>query len=108
MEIIEPNPLLLDYMSDAQGLFTDFDGAKREFVDADEWHYVPSQLEQNIYLLRRLDERGLLKDHNSIFDCGIGLATTMFDLYLQSKEIEGKTFEFGVIIHGNQLSIALV
>lgn len=94
MEIIEPNPLLLEYMSVAQGLFTDFDGAKKEFVDADEWHYVPSQLEQNIYLLRRLEEKSLLKKHNSVFDCGIGLGTTMFDLYLQSREMEGKTFVF--------------
>lgn len=95
MEIIEPHPLLIDYMSKAQGLFTDFDGAKKDFVDADEWHYVPSQLEQNIYLLRRLDERGLLARHNSVFDCGIGLATTMFDLYLQSQDIKDRTFEFG-------------
>jgi len=94
-EIIEPNPLLLDYISEARALFTDFDGAKKEFVDAEEWHYVPSELEQNIYLLKRLDERGLLDESNSVFDCGVGLATTMFDLYLQSKEIEGKEFTFG-------------
>lgn len=94
-EIIEPNPLLLDYISEARALFTDFDGSKREFVDADEWHYVPSELEQNIYLINRLDEKGLLAESNSVFDCGIGLATTMFDLYLQSKDIVGKTFTFG-------------
>ena len=94
-EIIEPNPVLLDYLSHARSLFTDFDGTRKEFVDADEWHYLPSELEQNIYLMKRLDERGLLNEENSVFDCGIGLATTMFDLYLQSKEIAGKKFTFG-------------
>lgn len=93
-EFVEPHPMLLEYISHAQGLFVDFDGARGEFINNDEWHYVPSELEQNIFLLRRLDERGLLGEHTSVFDCGIGLATTMFDLYLQSQEMVGKTFEF--------------
>lgn len=94
-EIIEPHPKLMQYLADASALFTDFDGGLKVFVDNDEWHYIPSELDQNIYLMRRLEEKGLLKSHNSVFDCGIGLATAMFDLHLQSGEIEGKTFEFG-------------
>jgi hypothetical protein len=93
-EFVEPHPMLMQYIADAQGLFVDFDGGRREFIDHDEWHYVPSELEQNIFLLRRLGERGLTKENNKVFDCGIGLATTMYDLYLQSQEIEDKTFEF--------------
>lgn len=93
-EFVEPHPLLLDYISEAQGLFVEFDGARREFINNDEWHYIPSELEQNIFLLRRLDERGLLRPSNRIFDCGIGLATTMYDLYLQSKEMVDKKFAF--------------
>ncbi len=95
MEIVEPNPKLMEYLADAHALFTDFDGGLREFINNEEWHYVPSELEQNIYLLRRLDERGLISEKCSVFDCGIGLASTMFDLYLQSNEIGGKTFTFG-------------
>jgi hypothetical protein len=94
-EIIEPNPLLLEYLSIAGGLFTDFDGGLKEFVNNEEWHYIPSELEQNIYLIKRLNDKDLLSENNSVFDCGIGLATTMFDLYLQSKDIKNKTFTFG-------------
>lgn len=93
-EIIEPNPLLLEYLSIASALFTDFDGGLREFVNNEEWHYIPSELEQNIYLIKRLNDKDLLSESNSVFDCGIGLATTMFDLYLQSKDIKNKTFTF--------------
>jgi hypothetical protein len=93
-EFVEPHPRLMQYLADAQGLFTDFDGSRGEFINSDEWHYIQSELEQNIFLLRRLDERGLLGEKNSVFDCGIGLASTMFDLYLQSSEIEGKEFRF--------------
>ena len=84
-EIIEPHPILMDYIADASALFTDFDGGLKDFINNEEWHYVPSELEQNIYLMKRLDEQGLIADNNYIFDCGIGLGTNMFDLYLQSK-----------------------
>lgn len=94
-EIIEPHPILMDYIADASALFTDFDGGLKDFINNEEWHYVPSELEQNIYLMKRLDEKGLITDNNYIFDCGIGLGTTMFDLYLQSKELTGKEFKFG-------------
>lgn len=96
-EFVDPHPKLMEYLADAQGLFTDFDGTRGEFINHDEWHYIPSELEQNIFLLRRLDERGLLGESNWIFDCGIGLASTMFDLYLQSEDIADKKFRFSGI-----------
>lgn len=92
-EIIEPHPLLIEYLQIANGLFCDFDGGKKEFIDFDEWHYVPSNLEQNIYLLKRLEEKNLLPNEINICDCGIGLGTTMYDVYLQSKEID-RRFKF--------------
>lgn len=93
-EIIEPNPLLIEYLEISNSLFCDFDGGKSEFINNEEWHYVPSNLEQNIFLLKRLYDIGLLKNEVNICDCGIGLGTTMYDLYLQSKEIEDKKFTF--------------
>lgn len=93
-EIIEPHPLLIEYLEKASGLFCDFDGSKKEFLDFDEWHYVPSNLEQNIYLLKRLQEQNLLPNDVNICDCGIGLGTTMYDLYLQSQDITDKKFKF--------------
>ena len=96
VEIIEPHPLLIEYLQISNGLFCDFDGSKREFIDFDEWHYVPSNLEQNIYLIKRLEEQNLLSNEVNICDCGIGLGTTMFDLYLQSKEIDKKFTFSGV------------
>ena len=94
IEIIEPNPILLDYIKEASSLFCDFDGGKKEFLDFDEWHYVPSNLEQNIFILKRMDEKSLLNENVNICDCGIGLGSTMFDLYLQSKEFTNKSFTF--------------
>jgi hypothetical protein len=91
---IEPHPLLLEYIGEANALFCDFDGGKREFIDNDEWHYVPSNLEQNIYLLKRIDELGILPSEVDICDCGVGLGTTMFDFYLQSQELNDKKFTF--------------
>ena len=93
-EIIEPHPLLIEYLEIASGLFCDFDGSKKEFIDFDEWHYVPSNLEQNIFLLKRLEEKGLLQDEINICDCGIGLGTTMYDFYLQSQYLSNKRFTF--------------
>ena len=101
-EIIEPNPLLIEYVKISNALWTEFDSitqllAKSEAIAADEWHYVMSNLEQNILLLQRLEEKGLLQDEVNICDAGIGLGTALFDLYLQSKEIKNKKFSFSGI-----------
>jgi hypothetical protein len=95
LQEVDPNPELVTYFHESRGLWTEFDGSKKEFIEASEWHYILSNIEQNIFLLQRLDERNLLKDENHICDCGIGLGTALFDIYTQSKLFEdGKTFTF--------------
>ena len=60
MKIIEPNPILIEYVKKCNSLFTEFDSLKKDFVESDEWHYIMSNLEQNIFLLQRLKEKNLL------------------------------------------------
>ena len=93
-EILEPSPILIEYYQKA-----------REFEMADmltnkvgdgEWLYIQSNLDQNIFLLKRLDDLGLIPHSGKICDCGIGLGTAIFDIYLQSKEI-GKDYSFAGI-----------
>ena len=93
-ETVEPNPKLIEYYSISKSLFTDFDDKKNEFDSEQEWHYILSNLDQNIFLLKRLDDLNLLKDSIKMVDCGIGLGTTLYDFYLQSKEFKNKTFYF--------------
>lgn len=90
IEEVEPNKELITYFHKSKGLYTDFDGNKKEFIESNEWHYILSNIEQNIFLLKRLDERNLLKSENNICDCGVGLATALFDIYLQSKDLDNK------------------
>jgi hypothetical protein len=95
VEEIEPNKELVKYYQDSKSLFTDFDSSKPNFLQDEEWHYVVSNIELNIFLLQRLDERKLLLNHNIVCDCGIGLGVALFDMYQQSKLFkDGKTFEF--------------
>ena len=91
---VDPSPQLISYFQESKALWTDFDGNKKQFVDSKEWHYILSNIEQNIFLLKRLEERDLLKVENHIVDCGIGLGTALFDIYLQSKEFSDRTFTF--------------
>ena len=91
---IEPNPLLINYFHKSRGLYTDLDGSLPQFCDNEEWHYILSNLETNIFLLKRLDERGLLKKENKIVDCGIGLGTALYDIMIQSQDFPQSTFEF--------------
>ena len=92
-EVIEPDPLLLEYHSMAESMWTQFDGNKPEFADGQKWYYIMSDMEQNIFLLKRLYERGLIKDGAKMVDCGIGLGTALYDFFLQSKYL-GLSFEF--------------
>jgi hypothetical protein len=90
---IEPNPLLIEYVKKSNALWTEFDNISSP--DSDEWHYIMSKLEQNIFLLKRIEEKGLLnKDSYNICDAGIGLGSALFDIYLQSKEFTDKKFHF--------------
>lgn len=97
-EIIEPNLILIEYVQLSNSLPTLFDDQlKRDQLDSGEWPYIMSKIEQNIFLLKRLDKLGLLKSEVSICDAGIGLGSALFDLYLQSKEITDKKFIFSGI-----------
>ena len=91
---VEPHPLLIEYWQVTQGLDCNADSSKKEFIESGEWSYIPSDLEKTIFLLKRLEEVNLLPKELNICDCGIGLGTTMFDLYLQSKEFEHIKFTF--------------
>jgi hypothetical protein len=98
MEIIEPNPILIEYVKKCNSLFTEFDSLKKDFVESDEWHYIMSNLEQNIFLLERLKQNNLLnKNTINICDAGVGLGSALFDIYLQSKEIKDIKFTFTCI-----------
>lgn len=89
--IVEPNPTLVEYYHKAK----DFE--MREMlvskVGDGEWLYIQSNIDQNIFLLKKLDNLGLIPDFGKVCDCGIGLGTAIFDIYLQSKEL-GKDYSF--------------
>ena len=89
--IVDPNPVLVEYYQKAKEY-----EIKEMFISKvgdGEWLYIQSNIDQNIFLLKRLDESGLIPDSGTICDCGIGLGTALFDIYLQSKEI-GKKYSF--------------
>lgn len=93
-EIIEPNPLLIEYVKMANSLWTEFDNMNQN-TERKEWHYIMSNLEQNIFLLKRLEEKKLLPEGEiNICDAGIGLGSALFDIYLQSKDIDNRVFNF--------------
>jgi hypothetical protein len=84
-EILEPSPLLVEYYQSAKHFeMGEFLLSK---VGDGEWLYIQSNLDQNIFLLRRLDDLGLLPVVGRVCDCGIGLGTALFDIYLQSKDL---------------------
>ena len=89
-ELVEPNPLLIEYLEIAYNLNNQVNKDLEEFFQAGEWHYIQSDIETNIFLLKRLDEEGLLPHEINMCDCGIGLGTILYDLYLQSKEFDNK------------------
>jgi hypothetical protein len=89
--IIEPNPILIEYYQTAK-VFEMADMLNSKVGDG-EWLYIQSNLSQNIFLLKKLDDFGLIPDSGKICDCGIGLGTAIFDIYLQSKDL-GKEYSF--------------
>lgn len=100
-EIIEPNPILIEYVKQSNSLWTEFDSLSQMFhyseqIINNEWHYIMSNLEQNIFLLKRLDEKNILPEEVNICDAGIGLGAALFDIYLQSKEINKKFNFYGI------------
>lgn len=92
-EEVEPNPELVSYFQETQK----FNASLPEsFLDGNEFYNITSNIEQNIFLINRLEERGLLKESNRIIDCGIGLGFALFDFYLQSLDSK-KSFSFSGI-----------
>lgn len=95
-EIIEPHPQLLQYAEIAYNLIPIINKDLEVFFQAGEWHYIQADIETNILLLKQLEDMGLLTNQINICDCGIGLGTVLFDLYLQSKEMPQKFTFTGV------------
>ena len=92
--IIEPNPILIEYFQLTNHLAKTLNTDLTDFIKNDEWHYIQDNIENNILLLERLNKVNLLTNNVNICDCGIGLGTIMFDLYLQSKDLGDKKFTF--------------
>jgi len=83
-EEIEPHPDLILYFQETQK----FSGnLPEEYNEGNEFYNIVSNIEQNIFLLDRLNERNLLNQNNNMIDCGIGLGFTLFDFYLQSLNL---------------------
>jgi hypothetical protein len=89
--IVEPNPILIEYYQKAKEFEI------REMlvskVGDGEWLYIQSNIDQNIFLIKKLEDLGLIPNSGKICDCGIGLGTAIFDIYLQSKDL-GKEYSF--------------
>jgi hypothetical protein len=89
--IVEPNPVLIEYYHKAKEF--EIKEMLVNKIEDGEWLYIQSNIDQNIFLLKRLENLGLIPDSGKICDCGIGLGTAIFDIYLQSKDIE-KEYSF--------------
>ena len=92
-EEVEPHPDLILYFQETQKFVGKLD---ESYIDGNEFHNIVSNIEQNIFLLDRLNERGLLRQENSIVDCGIGLGFALFDFYLQSLNLDQKFIFTGI------------
>ena len=92
-EEVEPHPELVSYFQETQKFNT---ALPESFLEGNEFYNITSNIEQNIFLINRLEERDLLKDSNRMIDCGIGLGFTLFDFYLQSLDSK-KSFSFSGI-----------
>lgn len=89
--IVEPDPTLIEYYQIAKKF--EINEMFISKTEDGEWLYIQSNLDQNIFLMKKLDDMGLLTDSGKICDCGIGLGTAIFDIYLQSKQLE-KNYSF--------------
>ena len=94
IEEIEPHPDLIEYFNITHNFKSDL--TVDIFTNAGENYNILSDINQNIFLLKRLNELDLLKEENHVIDCGIGLGNILFDIYLQSKEIDRKFLFTGV------------
>lgn len=88
---IEPHPDLIEYFNITQNFTSTL--TVDVFTNAGENYNILSDINQNIFLLNQLNKLNLLKEVNHICDCGVGLGNTLFEIYLQSKELD-KLFSF--------------
>lgn len=91
IEEIEPHSDLVEYYNITSNFTSNL--TVDVFTDAGENYNILSDINKNIFLLNQLNELDLLKEVNHICDCGVGLGNTLFEIYLQSKEID-KLFSF--------------
>lgn len=91
IEEIEPHTDLIEYYRITNTFTSDL--TVDVFSNAGENYNILSDINQNIFLLKQLDNLGLLKQTNRICDCGLGLGNALFEIYLQSKDID-KEFIF--------------
>jgi hypothetical protein len=100
--IVEPDPILIEYYQIAKSL--EINEMLLNKISDGEWLYIQSNIDQNIFLLKRLDNMGLLPDSGKVCDCGIGLGTAIFDIYLQSKALEKKYSFVGIEKQSNYVN----
>ena len=83
---IEPHPNLIEYFNITSTFKSNL--TVDDFTNCGENYNICSNINQNIYLLKQLSELNLLKKINRVCDCGLGLGNALYDIYLQSKEVE--------------------
>lgn len=91
---IKPHPDLVEYYRITDTFSSNL--TVDVFSNVGENYNIISDINRNIFLLKQLDDLGLLKETNRICDCGIGLGNTLFELYLQSKEINKRFYFTGI------------
>ena len=91
IEEIEPDKDLIEYYNITSNFTSNL--TVDVFTNAGENYNILSDINQNIFLLNQMNQMNLLKEVNHICDCGIGLGNTLFEIYLQSKELD-KLFSF--------------
>jgi hypothetical protein len=87
-QMFHPHERLIDYYDISIAVRT-----SRPPEEEDRNHAL-SDVDLNIMLLERLDAEGLLGIHTDVVDCGFGVGFALYDLYLQSLSVPGRTFTF--------------
>ena len=91
---IKPHPDLVEYYRITDTFSSNL--TVDVFSNVGENYNIISDINRNIFLLKQLDELSLLKETNRICDCGLGLGNALFELYLQSKEINKRFYFTGI------------
>lgn len=91
---IEPHSDLIEYFNITSGFTSNL--TVNVFSDVGEHYNVLSNIDQNIFLLNKLNNINLLNEDNYICDCGLGLGNALFEIYLQSLDLPKKFTFFGI------------